>query len=131
MPRLSRSTAIKIAAVISLLLGVYGFISALPYLALGANTVNQVADGPPYFVIFWSFVFALLAMLAAYGTWHNQRVSIVVALLANAGNALLAAPGILFAPTTFLQISSSIGTLLNMIVIVLCLWRDSKPIRPS
>ena len=41
MNRLPRSTALKIAAVLSFLGGVYGIIFSLPMIAQGATAVNQ------------------------------------------------------------------------------------------
>ena len=51
MNRLSRSTALKIAAVLSFLGGVFGIIFSLPMIAQGATAVNQGGEAPPYFVL--------------------------------------------------------------------------------
>jgi uncharacterized membrane protein (DUF2068 family) len=128
MNRLSRSTALKIAAILSLALSVFAVIDAIPSLIRGEQIANQVGDAPPYFVILLGFVLAIVQIMAAYGTWHNQRWGIVLTLLATALNTVAAVPGIFFAPTTYLWIYATLGSLLSVVIIVLCLWRDPKPV---
>ncbi len=127
MKSLSRSTALKIAAILSFLFGVYVFVGAIPYLAQGANAVDAVGDAPPYFVIISAFIFALLRIIGAYGVWREQRWGIVVTILANALDTILALPGLFLAGTMELWLSSAIGTAINVVIIVLCLWRDHRP----
>lgn len=127
MNRLSRATALKIAAVLSLLLGIYSFMNFLPYLARGAADLNQGGDAPPYFVIMLGFILAIVRIASAYSVWQNQRWSLVVMLLANAIDTLAAIPGIFFAPTPYLQMSASFGVILGVGLVILCLWRDRKP----
>ena len=125
MTRLSRSTALKLAAALSFLSGAYGFIASLPLLARGMDDLNRSADAPPYFVIMASFVLSVIQIVAAYGTWQNHRWEIIITLLANAIGALLAAPGLLFAPTPDLWWSATTGLLISVVICVLCLWRDA------
>jgi uncharacterized membrane protein len=127
MNRLSRPTALKIAALLSFVLGVIGFILALPFLARGASGLDIANDAPPFFIIFSAFVFAILRIVGAYGVWTNQRWGIVVTILANAIDSILALPGIFVAPTMELWLSATLGVIVSIVVIVLCLWRDPKP----
>ncbi len=127
MKHLSRATALKFAAVISFLLGLSGLIVSLPNLARGAALIKTAGDSPPYFVIFIAIVFAIVKMVAAYGTWQQQRWGIVLTLLATALDIASAVPGLLFAPTIILWRWVIIGIMLNLAVIVFCLWRDHKP----
>lgn len=126
MKSLSRSTALKIAATLSFLNGAYGFIFSLPLLARGMDDLNQANDAPPYFVMIGSFVLSVIQIIAASGTWRNQRWGIIATLLTNTFGALLAAPGLLFAPTQELWLSATISLLVSVACIVLCLWRDAK-----
>ena len=126
MKNLSRATALKIAATLSFLNGAYGFIFSLPLLARGMDDLNQANDAPPYFVLMGSFVLSVIQLVAASGTWRNQRWGIIATLLTNTFGALLAAPGLLFAPTQDLWLSATIGLLAGIVCIVLCLWRDAK-----
>ena len=42
--------------------------------------------------------------------------------------ALMAMPGILFAPTTYLWVSATITTVLGIVIIILCLWRERQSV---
>jgi cytochrome c biogenesis factor len=128
MSALSRTTALKIAAILSLLLGLYALISTLPYLMQGQAAIDQATDGPPYFVILAAFLLSFVRIAGAFGTWRNQRWGIVLTIIANAVDALSALPGIFFAPTTALQISAIVGVVGSVLVIVLSLWRDRRPV---
>jgi uncharacterized membrane protein (DUF2068 family) len=130
MNRLSRATALKIAAVLSFLLGVYSMINMSSYLVRGAADLTQAGDAPPYFIVILAFALAVVKIVAAIGAWQNQRWGVVVTLLANALDTVSAVPGLLFAPTTYSQISASIGTIFGIVIIVLCLWRDRKTAPP-
>jgi hypothetical protein len=127
MNRLSRSNALKIAAVISFLLGAYGFVESIPYLVQGDVVAPPGVNEIPYFVIVAAFVFNIVRIVGAYGTWNRQRWGIVLTLIVNAIDSILAAPGIFFGPTLYLQIGSAIGIIASVAVIVLCLWRDRRP----
>src|SRR5262245_31349221 len=118
MKSLSRPTALKIAAVLSLILGVIGLVFALPMLSRGESGVDLANDAPPYFVILSGFVFAILRLVGAYGTWREQRWGIVMTILANALDSILALPGIFYAPTTELWLSSIFGVAVSVIIIV-------------
>ena len=126
MNRLTRSTALKIAAVLSLLIGVSNVVLALPVISRGAEAVNQGSDAPPYVIILLAVILGMIAIVAAYGTWKGQRWGIILTILANALNGLSAAPGLLFAPSPGLTIAASITVVLSIVVIVFCLWRDRK-----
>jgi uncharacterized membrane protein (DUF2068 family) len=125
---MSRSTALKMAASLSFLMGIYSIIFSIPYLQRGEADIEQAGDASPYFVVVAGFVLAIVMLTAAYGTWHKQRWGIVLTLLANTLGALLAVPGIFFAPTESGQVSAGVGVLGSIIVCILCLWRDRKPI---
>jgi uncharacterized membrane protein (DUF2068 family) len=126
MNRLSRSTALKTAAVISLLLGIAALGLSIPALARGASQVQTAAE-PPYVVVVIAFAFAVMRIVGSVGVWQQQRWGIVLTLIANALDALSAIPGILFAPSTFFQIAATLTVVLSILVIVLCLWRDREP----
>ena len=125
--RLSLSTALKLAAILALALSILTIRDTIPSLIQGAEAVNQAGDAPPYFVIVLGFVLAIVRIVAAYGTWQNQRWGVVLILLATALDILAAVPGILFAPTPYLWVGATLFTILGLVIIVLCLWRDRKP----
>ncbi len=124
MKNLSRSTALKVAAVISFLLGAVNILGSLTFITQGAAAVNRSPAGPPYFVEMILFVTGIVGVVAAYGTWKQMRWGIVLTILAGLFNVLSAAPGILFAPRPWGFIASTGTVVVSIIIIVLCLWRD-------
>jgi hypothetical protein len=122
MQRLSRTTALKLAAVISILSNLQGYSLFIPLLARGSTTLEP----PPYFVVVLGNLLLTVATVAAYGVWYNQRWGIVLTLLAVSINTIMAVPGILFAPTQTLWLSAIISTVFGIVIIVLCLWRDGS-----
>lgn len=126
MNRLSRSTALKIAAVISLLLGLFGIYLFLPSLSRGAIALNGQLNTPPYPVLVIALALALVRIIAAYGAWQSQRWGIVLTILANGLDSVAAVPGVLYARTPALWLTAISTVVLSMIVVVLCLWRERK-----
>jgi hypothetical protein len=122
MNRLSRPTALKIAAVLSFLLSVFTIIQVF---LLGAEAANQ-ADGPGFGGLMLVMAIGVAGVVAAYGAWKQMRWGIVLTIIVNLINGLTAAPGLLEAPTTFLFVNALIDVVLGVIIIVLCLWRDHK-----
>jgi hypothetical protein len=127
MNRLSRSTALKIAAVITFLVSVWDVIGSLPLIAQGAAALDESTPGPPYFVLMLSFVLSIIGIVAAYGTWKQMRWGIILTIIIRLLGGLSAAPGIVFRPTPELFMSATFSVAVSIVVIVLCLWRDPKP----
>ncbi len=128
MNRLSRSTALKIAALITFLVSLWTFIGSLPIIAQGAAALDESTPGPPYFVVMLSFVLSTIGIVAAYGTWKQMRWGIILTIIINLLGGLSAAPGIIFRPTPELFMSAMFGVVVSIVVIVLCFWRDRKPV---
>jgi hypothetical protein len=126
MNRFSRSTALKIAAVLSFLSSVYSVIFALPMIAQGASAVDQGGDSPPYFVLMLAVILGVVGIVAAYGCWKGMRWGVILTIIVNLLGGLSAAPGILFAPTTQLFVGASVSVVISIVIIVLCLWPDRK-----
>jgi ABC-type uncharacterized transport system permease subunit len=123
MNRLSKANALKIAAVLSLALGIVGFVYTLPELGRGPE---EIETGPVFIFSTILLVISILRIIGAYGAWHRQRWGIVLTLLTNLTDAILAAPGLFFAPTFGWWLSAVIGVVVGMTVIGLCLWRDER-----
>jgi hypothetical protein len=126
MNRLSRSTALKTAAVLSFLSSAYSVIFALPMIAQGAAAIDQGGEAPPYFVIMLAVILGVVGIVAAYGCWKQMRWGVILTIIVNLLGGLSAAPGILFAPTTQLFVSASVSVAFSIVIIVLCLWPDRK-----
>lgn len=127
MKGLSRTTALKIAAILSVLMGIYSIGTVLPFIARGATDVAQSPDSPPYFILMVALFTGVIAIVGAYGAWNQQRWGIVLTILANLVNGLSAAPGILFAPDPWLRIVSTVTVIVSILIIVFCLWREGRP----
>jgi hypothetical protein len=127
MKSLSRATVLKIAAVLSLMMGIISIANVLPLIARGANGVAQSSDSPPYVILMVALITGILGIVGAYGAWNQQRWGIVLTILANLFNGLSAAPGILFAPQPGLMAVSTGTLIVSILIIVLCLWRERKP----
>lgn len=122
MNSLSRSTALKIAAVVSFLLSAYGVVMSLPLIAAGMEANNNNPESIPYVVLMGALVLGVIGMIAAYGVWKQQRWGVILTVIVSLLNGLSAAPGILFAPNTPLFISALVGVIGSVVIIVLCLW---------
>ncbi len=127
MNHISRSTALKIAAVISLLLSVLSIPGALYFVAQGATAVNTSPAAPPYFIEVILFVTGIVGVVAAYGTWKQMRWGITITILINCINLLSSGPGLLFAPRPVGLMAALVTVLLSILAVVFCLWRDPKP----
>lgn len=120
MYQLTRSTALKIAAVLSLIVALIGIVSYdLPNLMLGA-----AASQSPYPLVLGSFVTDVLAFVAAYGAWRNQKWGTVLLLLIMVFWLIQAMFGLLFGTTGFELGFASVMLVHHVVVIVLCLWRE-------
>ncbi len=126
MSRFSRSTALKVAAVLSAGLHLYGIAFTLPMIAQGARQIDQGNSGPPYVVLLVSLIMGVVALVAAFGAWRGQRWGVILTILTNLINGLSAAPGILFAPNPGLMVTASLSVAISVAIIVLCLWPDRK-----
>jgi hypothetical protein len=128
MNRLSRATALKVAAVISFVMGIYSIFSSIPFLARGYVEPEPGVAQIPYFVIIAAFALAIMSILGAFSTWKQQRWGIVLLLIVSAADLVLALPGLVFAPSTDILFSAIVGVLNDVAVIILCLWRDRRPV---
>ena len=131
MNRLSRSTALKIAAVIMVLLSLIDIVVfQIPGLVSGQAVVDAASSadaGPPFFMVLISFTIDVIALVAAYGAWNQQRWGVVLLIITAALKALPSLLGMIFAPDGTTKIIGGTGMLLATLVIVLCLWRERRP----
>ena len=123
----SRATALKMAAVLSLLIGLWSIATAVSTLPSGAAVLDQVGGNtPPYSVYLMKILISPVQLIGAYGAWQNQRWGVIALLLAHTVDVVFAAAGLLFAPTPFLRRLVIFAIMTDVLVIVLCLWRDRK-----
>ena len=135
MSNLSRSNALKIAAVIILVLALLDIIVyEIPDLARGMAAVDQAANsegGPPFFMVILSFAIDVVAMVAAYGAWQAQRWGVILIIVISAFNSISAAAAAIFAPDSSTRILGAVAVILSLAAIYLCLRREPKPLTSS
>src|SRR5262245_26579798 len=135
MNRLSRANALKIAAVLMALLALFDAVFyEIPALLQGQAAVDAAANaagGPPFFMVITTFTIDIVAIVAAYGAWNAQRWGVVLLLITAILTTLPGLAGMLLAPDMSTKILSGIGAVLGIIVVVLCLWRERRPVGNS
>ncbi len=124
MKSLSRAMALKIAAVLSVFMGIVSIATTLPLIARGATGVAQSTDSPPYAILMVGLLTGVIGIVAAYGAWNQQRWGVILTILVNLVNGLGAVPGILFAPQPGLMITAVATVVVSTLIVVLCLWRQ-------
>jgi hypothetical protein len=135
MNKLSRSTALKIAAVIVLVLALLDMIVyEIPFLTSGMAVLDLAANadqGPPFFMVLLSFAVDVLAIVAAYGAWRAQRWGVILVIVISAFNSINNALAAVFAPWMATRIFAAVSVIVYLGVIYLCLRREPKALAES
>lgn len=71
-------------------------------------------------------IMSSIGIVSAYGIWQNQKWGKIAAIVILTLNALLALPGILFAPTFVAKLEPISAVVVAIIVILLLLWRTPQ-----
>ncbi len=107
------------------------FIASAAAVAWGARDLmpgaTPVEEMPPYFVVLAAFAIGVVGLVSAYGIWQGQRWGVILTIVTRASDGILAAPGILFAPTPTLKVMASTGVVLAIVIIGLLLWPKPRP----
>ena len=135
MNNLSRSTGLKIAAVIVLVLALFNMIVYdIPFLTQGMAVLDQASNadqGPPFFMVILEFAVDVLAIVAAYGAWQAQRWGVILVIVISAFNCINVALAAVFAPWLATRIFAAVSVVLYLGVIYLCLRREPKSLTES
>lgn len=117
---MTRSTALKIAAVLSVLVAIIGItLFDLPNLMLGARDSQD-----PFAIVLGSFTSDVLALVAAYGAWRTQKWGAVLLIAVNAFWLVQAIGSLLFDATAGEMVFASLMLVHHVVAITLCLWRE-------
>lgn len=121
---MNRPMTYTVAAVLQFVVSVLAVAWGARDLMPGGTPVEEL---PPYPVLLAAFAFGAIGLVSAYGVWRNQRWGVILTILVRALDGLLAAPGILFAPTQSMKFMASSGVLLSIVIIALLLWPRLRP----
>ncbi len=120
MGRMTRSTALRIAAALSVLVAIIGIaLFDLPNLVLGARDSEA-----PFGLVLGSFTSDVLALVAAYGAWRLQKWGAVLLIAVNAFWIVQAVTSLLFDRTGAELLFASVMLVHHVVVISFCLWRE-------
>lgn len=117
---MTRSTALRLAAVLSVLVAIIGIaLFDLPNLVLGARDSQD-----PFALVIGSFTSDVVALVAAYGAWRGQKWGAVLLIVVNAFWIVQAVGSLLFDSSTSELVFASVMLVHHVAVITLCLWRE-------
>ena len=103
-----RPLTVTIAAILLALLSAQSLLSPL-----------FTTEGIPAFVLYEGVALGAFGLFAAYWLWTLKRGGLALTIIASGLNILLSAPGMFFAPTVTLQVSTAVGVAIFALVIVL------------
>ena len=121
MNKLSRSTGLKIAAVLLWTMAIVGIIAVGIPVVTGARADFE---GAAFGVAIFSFAVDSITILVAYGVWRAERWGVILAIIISAFNALLNTMGAIGDPNMWLRVMAGSFVFAAIAVIYLCLRRD-------
>lgn len=121
---MNRPTNYTVAAVLQLVVSLLAVYWGARDLMPGSTPVEEL---PPYPVLLGAFALGAIGLVSAYGVWRNQRWGVILTILVRALDGMLAAPGVLFAPTSTLKVMATVGVILSIVIIALLLWPRPRP----
>lgn len=121
--QMNRPKTYTIAAIVQFVLSVMMVVTSAQALLPG----RSFTEGIPLPVQLMVLALGAIGLVSAYGVWRTQRWGVVLTILIRASDGLLAAPGVLFAPTPSLKAMAGAGILISIAVIVLLLWPKPRP----
>ena len=121
---MNRSIQIVIASILIVLYA----LQAIIRVSIALATQNQVAQemGNGFLVLI--LILNTVALVSAYGVWQNQKWGKILAIITLGVNALLALPGVMFAPTLALKLDPASGVVVAIVVTILLLYRPKQPV---
>ena len=90
------------------------------------NLATSLTPGIPPPVVMASVLVGLAGLAGAYGVWRLRRWGVIASVIILAITALLAAPGILFAPSAALHALATATVVLDVIAIALLVVPSSR-----
>ena len=133
---MTRSKSLTGAAILQVVLGIFDLITALPILSAGIAGMPpepgaEQLGRPPFFMGVVFLILAVATLFGAYGLWINQKWGKVLVVVTRVVTGLFAVGDILgsFAAASIgIAVLMAIYVLASILVIVLVLRRESKPV---
>lgn len=121
---MNRSKQIVIA---SILIAFYSLVTIIR-VSIALATQNQDAQnfGNGFLVVI--LIICTVSLVSAYGVWQNQKWGKITAIVTLGINALLALPGVIFAPTLLLKLDPASGVVVAIVVTFLLLSPTKQPV---
>ena len=119
---MKRSTNIMIAAVLTALYYLQNVIRGAIAIATQDQNVQEMGNGFIVLIV----VVSTIGLVSAYGVWQNQKWGKFLAIASMSVTALLALPGVIFAPTLMEKLNPGIDVLVAIIVIILLLQKQQR-----
>ena len=115
----TRPQTVTIAAILLVLLILFGFPWPYEFLFPGASEA-------PAFITYPGYVVGIAGIVAAVGLWMLQPWSYWTTIVVSALNVLLGAPGVIFAPGAALKAVIAVTEIVAVLIIVLVMRPDSR-----
>ena len=106
----------RAAVIVHTINSLLGIVLSFPTLMQGPGA-QTITAGVPQIVIVLTTLLGVAGLVSAYGAWRLQKWGIALTIVIEAISGLLALPGILFAPTIFGRIASTISVLVAVFII--------------
>ena len=115
----SRPLPVTVAAILLVLLSLFDF--PLPWLLLFPGV-----EEPPAFVIYSGYVLGIVGLVVAAGLWMLKPWSLWATIVVCVLNFLLAAPGVVMAPTAAMRATVAVSEVVAVLIIVLVVLPTSR-----
>lgn len=121
---MNRSKQIMIASIITALYALVNIVRAAYALAYQ----TQAAQDMGYGFVGVILIIDTAALISAYGIWQDQKWGKILAIITLGVNALLALPGVIFAPTLLQKLDPASGVIVAIIVTILVLYHPKQSV---
>ena len=124
-----RSGLYKSAVIVHALNSLFLVLATFPALMQGPRA-HTITEGVPQFVLVTTAFIGAAGLVSAYGAWQGQQWGIVLSILVEVINGILALPGVLVAPSLFARIAAVISALIALFVVAALLARPKPAMQP-
>lgn len=121
---MNRSKQIMIASIITALYALVNIVRAAYALAYQTQTAQDMGYGFVGVIL----IIDTAALISAYGIWQDQKWGKILAIITLGVNALLALPGVIFAPTLLQKLDPASGVIVAIIVTILVLYHPKQSV---